>query len=359
MDDLARRARHSKISTALARLDDDSLRGLLDAESEARGWGYVQQIEIDGEPVFVKTIPLTDLEHDHPNSTRNHYRLPTYYQYGVGSAGFGAWRELATHAKTTTWVLDGVHGAFPPTYHVRIVPRAGLLAPPTSQSLDDYVRRWNSSQAVARYLTDRADGAYAALIFLEWLPTSIWDWLRAQPEDIERTVRDLCATVTFLREHGVVDFDAHFNNAMTDGERSYLLDFGLVLDSSFDLTLRERTFLERHRHYDYGGILFSIGSQLHSRYRSLAEADQTAVRARLGVADDPHSIRQGLVGGVERLGDLVHPALAEAVVRYREIIEFMDRFLSRLSANPRKDTRYDDDRLRRLLQAAGVIEGPL
>lgn len=358
MDDHTRRARHSKISTALARLGDDALRGLLDGESEARGWGYVQKIEIDGDPVFVKAIPLTDLEHDHPNSTRNHYRLPTYYQYGVGSAGFGAWRELAAHAKTTTWVLDGVHGAFPLTYHVRIVPRAGLLAPSTSQGVDDYVRRWNSSQAVARYLADRADGAYAALIFLEWLPTSIWDWLTANPEDIERTVRELCDTATFLRERGIVHFDAHFNNAMTDGERCYLVDFGLVLDSSFDLTDRERTFLERHPHYDYGGILFSVGSQLNFWYRSLPEADQTAVRARLGVADDPHSIRQGLVGGVERLVDLVHPALAEAVVRYRKIIEFMDRFLSRLSANPRKDTPYDDDKLRRLLQAAGVIDGP-
>jgi hypothetical protein len=49
---------------------------------------------IDELPVFVKKIPLTDLELRTPKvgSTANIFNLPMYLQYGVGSKGFGAWR---------------------------------------------------------------------------------------------------------------------------------------------------------------------------------------------------------------------------------------------------------------------------
>jgi len=62
-------------------------------------------ISIEDTPVFVKKVPLTDLEQlpQHFMSTKNLFDLPLGYQYGVGSAGFGAWRELATHVMTTNW----------------------------------------------------------------------------------------------------------------------------------------------------------------------------------------------------------------------------------------------------------------
>ncbi len=57
-------------------------------------------------PIFVKQIPLTDLEKQPENfrSTANIFKLPLSYQYGIGSAGFGAWRELATHIMTTKFL---------------------------------------------------------------------------------------------------------------------------------------------------------------------------------------------------------------------------------------------------------------
>lgn len=72
------------------------------------------------EKVFVKRIPLTDLGHENPFSARNLYSLPTFYNYGVGSAGFGAFRELFAHAKTTNWVLAGEIETFPLLSHYRI-----------------------------------------------------------------------------------------------------------------------------------------------------------------------------------------------------------------------------------------------
>lgn len=43
------------------------------------------------------------------------------YQYGVGSTGFGAWRELAAHVMTTNWVITGQCPNFPIMYHWRIL----------------------------------------------------------------------------------------------------------------------------------------------------------------------------------------------------------------------------------------------
>ena len=50
---------------------------------------------IHGSPIFVKKVPLTDLERQPENvmSTANLFNLPLFYQYGVGSAGFCSWRE--------------------------------------------------------------------------------------------------------------------------------------------------------------------------------------------------------------------------------------------------------------------------
>ncbi len=69
-------------------------------------------------------MPLTDLEQlpQHFISTANLFNLPLGYQYGVGSAGFGAWRELATHIMTINWVITGECANFPTMYHWRILP---------------------------------------------------------------------------------------------------------------------------------------------------------------------------------------------------------------------------------------------
>ncbi|MGW6532858.1 hypothetical protein [Streptomyces venezuelae] len=74
--------------------------------------------------MFAKRIPVTDEETapDHVRSTANVFGLPAYCHHGVGSPGFGAWREVAAHTMTTNWVLEGEHHAFPLLYHWRLVP---------------------------------------------------------------------------------------------------------------------------------------------------------------------------------------------------------------------------------------------
>ncbi len=71
----------------------------------------------------MKKVPITDLELQAENymSTTNIFNLPMCCQYGIGSAGFESWRELAAHIMTTNWVITGQCPNFPMMYHWRIV----------------------------------------------------------------------------------------------------------------------------------------------------------------------------------------------------------------------------------------------
>jgi hypothetical protein len=356
MDLAARRAKYSKVSTALAHLDDVALGVLLGGRHTASSWGATQLVEVAGERVFVKLVPLTERELARSFSTRNHYQLPLYYQYGVNSAGFGAWREAVAHLETTNWVLEGATAAFPLAYHARVLrrpSRSRLVPSISSERLGEYVRYWNSSKNIGRFVMDRADGSHAVAVFLEQLPRNLAEWLAERPSDTERLYTQLCEAITFLRGRGVVHFDAHFENIMTDGSQVYVSDFGLVVDPRFDLAAKEREFLDRHSHYDYGAALCSIGPQLLRWYAALPEASQQSVRDRLGDGDT--HIR--LVTEVERLAGLVDPSLMAATVRFRDVIMFMYDFYTSLQANRRKNTPFDDAGLGDLLRSAGVLSG--
>lgn len=122
----ARLAGYGAVATELSLLSDHRLKELV-ASAVPLGSGIggrSAELEIAGRRVFVKRVPLTDIElrPEHVRSTANVFGLPTFYQYGAGSAGFGAWRELAAHTLTTHWVLGGAYAGFPLMYHWRVLP---------------------------------------------------------------------------------------------------------------------------------------------------------------------------------------------------------------------------------------------
>lgn len=53
-----------------------------------------------------------------------------------------------------------------------------------------------------------------------------------------------------MNARGLLHFDAHFQNILTDGRRLYFADYGLALSSQFDLSPSETSFFELHRTYD-------------------------------------------------------------------------------------------------------------
>lgn len=358
----ARREAYSRVSTAMAYLDDAELRSaVLGAGSTARGgWGASHPAEIAGWRVFVKRVPLTEVERSHMFSTRNRFRLPSYYNYGVGSAGFGVFRELAGHIKTTNWVLEGAIESFPLLYHSRVMVRGSRSADPRFQ-LDDYVRRWNGSKAVANYMKAREQAGHELWLVLEHFPYTVATWLPANQGAVDRVIDQLCGTITFLRSHGIVHFDAHTWNAVGDGEQLYVTDFGLVLDSQFDLTDRERAFLKKHSHYDYGQAVASIGLLVLGMFRSLEPRERDRLGNEYGLMPGaaPHQVLRRLLERLDALLDdgvlPLEAELAGTLMRYREVILFMTTFLSELERNPRKNTRYDDGALQRLLASAGLL----
>jgi hypothetical protein len=256
VDRRARLARHAAMSARLASLDDDRLTALLAAAPAGRAGiaGPSTTVTVDGVPVFAKQVPLTDLEREHPGSTANLFDLPTVYQYGLGSAGFGVARELAAHTMTTDWVLKNCFQGVPLLYHWRVLPHEPRPLDPGH--LDWLVTRWHGSPAVRARLGAIDAATASVVLFLEHVPYTVADWLAARLEGdgsgralafVERALHD---GVAVLNRQGLLHFDVHFGNVLTDGRRLYFADFGLAISSRFDLSPTEVDFFHWHAGYD-------------------------------------------------------------------------------------------------------------
>ncbi|WP_062206299.1 hypothetical protein [Streptomyces sp. NBRC 109706] len=260
----ARRAAHGAVSAALARRGDEELGALVDSAVPVRSGigGVTALLDVAGTPVFVKRLPLTDLERrpEHVRSTANLFGLPVFAHYGVGTVGtpgFGAWRELAVHAETTNWALSGDHEGFPLMYHWRVLPHSAPL-PDELADVERAVAYWGGGTEMRRRI-EALEGASASItLFLEYLPQNLHQWLgdriEAGEEATDRACamveRELAAGVSFMNRQGLLHFDGHFENILTDGRRLYFADYGLALSSRFELAGDEADFFERHRDYD-------------------------------------------------------------------------------------------------------------
>ncbi|MFE2431569.1 protein kinase family protein [Streptomyces sp. NPDC059373] len=261
----ARLAGYGTVSTQLSLLSDHRLGEIVAAATPLGSGigGRSAELDINGTRVFVKRIPLTDTELHPENvrSTANVFELPMFYQYGVGSAGFGAWRELAVHTMTTNWVLGGEYAGFPLMYHWRVLPDS----PPEGFTdvfggLEGAVAHWEGSPAVRDRLEAIGQSSCSLVVFLEHVPHTLAGWLAdhrktAVPEGGDgspfRWVEEaLMSGSAFMSSRGLVHFDAHFDNILTDGQQLYFADFGLALSARFDLSADESNFLSDHLAYD-------------------------------------------------------------------------------------------------------------
>jgi len=313
--------------------------------------------------VFVKRVPVTDTEHDNFFSTKNLYSLPTYYNYGVGSAGFGVFRELVAHIKTTNWVLAGQIETFPLMYHYRVIPFSGKRAEVDHERHKRYVEYWGGNENIGRYILDRSSANHELVLFLEFVPHVLRSWLPENPSRVHAVLDDLCATIDFLRKNEVIHFDAHFGNMLTDGERTYLTDFGLVLDKSYALAEDEKAFFKANTYYDYGEALSCPAAVLYRAYEGLPERDKRRLMGKCGIEEDAqaHELVPVILDNIED-SDVISmmkldKSYVTCVVKYRGIIALMHDFYSRLRRNNKKDTKFPHAKLRRLLNEAGVLSG--
>jgi hypothetical protein len=255
--------RYGTVASALALLDNERLGRLVDrAPATGAGiGGTTARVDVEGVPVFVKRVPLTDRERLPHNvmSTANLFGLPSFCQYGIGSPGFGAWRELAANTMTTHWVLSGQADAFPLMYHWRVLPGA---PPPAAEhaDLERVVAFLDGSPAVRERLDEVGRASASLVLFLEYLPENLHDWLARQVAAGPAAVLAACAlverclhpAVAGMNALGLLHFDAHFRNILTDGQRLYLGDLGLASSPRFDLSAPERDFVARNAGHDPG-----------------------------------------------------------------------------------------------------------
>ncbi|WP_436763457.1 serine/threonine protein phosphatase [Streptosporangium sp. V21-05] len=264
--------RYGEVASALALRGDRQLGEALErARVLGSGIGGTSALlSVGGVPVFAKRIPLTDPERraDNVMSTANLFGVPPFCQYGlveVAGPGFGAWRELAASVMTTNWVLAGRSAAFPLLYHWRVLPGA---PPPADEHADveAVVRYWDGSSAVRDRLHALAGASACIVLFQEFIPHTLDDWLAARLADGREAATAAAAMVesclltdvAFMNGQGLTHFDGHFGNILTDGERLYIADLGLATSPRFDLSEGEIEFLERHRTHDLGYALMRL-----------------------------------------------------------------------------------------------------
>ena len=272
---------------ALKALTDQSLIDNILTTERFQGWGDSCTIHINGKSVFVKLIPLTELERAHPDSTANLFNLPLYYQYGVGSAGFGANRELKSHQKTSQWVLSQENPNFPLLYHNRVLKLDKTDRKVfDEQAHQEYLKAWNNSPEIDAYIRGRHETPYYIALFLEHIPYVLGhgDWFANRTHRIKELNRTLQSTIQFLQQQDIRHFDLHFHNVITDGDDFYITDSGLTIDKSFDLSKAELEFFDNHPNYDFATYLTSTAWHLGYLYETADTRVQANIDQSIGTS---------------------------------------------------------------------------
>jgi hypothetical protein len=350
----SRRRTYFRLSSEISQIKSDDFPKLLEKKKGRAGWGTNHLVRIAGTKVFVKKVPLTRLEAERAFDTGNNYRLPLFYNYGVGSAGFGAFRELATHVKTTNWVLDGEIENFPLMYHYRIVPRIEPITPIDREKHRRYVERWSGSKAVDRYIRERAKSPYELVLFLEHLPHTFYPWFKTNTHKIETVSQKMDEVLGFLQKKGIIHFDVHLYNILCDGDVPYLTDFGLALDRGFVLSADEKAFYKKHSHYDFGEFIGSMGVFLELQYRELGKSRKALFSKRLGLneAMDLVSRQEVFLEKLDLLEELFgfDRRYFDYLEKNRDIIRLTNRFFADLHKDPRKRTVFQNAALKMYLK---------
>ncbi|MGI8679099.1 MAG: hypothetical protein ACR2LX_10505 [Jatrophihabitans sp.] len=299
----------------------------------------------------MKLVRITELERAAGSGcTANLFDLPTWYQYGVGegSAGFNAWREVATHQSASDWVLNRACANFPLLYHWRELPQPMSSEAATyTADTDRAVQFWGNSIAVETRLRALAESSTVVALFLEHVPFVLRRWLTdqltagsAQAETAVMLVdQQLFAAVAHMRSEGMSHFDAHFDNVLTDGHRIYLSDFGLATARRFQLTSAERRFVALARDHDLAYCAMALVNTIVG----------TLVRCEGPQERNDYVRRCGQAGRAAHLTG----RLADTIVRYAEIATVVNDFYWQLHGGDHT-AKYPADAIAIALEEARI-----
>lgn len=352
--------RYGDVSSALALHSDRQLADLIgSAEEYRRGIGGVSVLlDVVGVPVFAKRVPLTDLERhpDHVMSTANLFDMPLFCQYGLaefGTPGFGAWRELAASTLATNWVLTGRSAEFPLLYHWRVLPSAANVIEEHAD-VEKVVAYWQGSSGVRDRLHAMRDVSASIVLFLEFVPHNLDDWLAIQDAAGAEAVAAACTMVEsglfalaeVMAADGLVHFDTHFGNILTDGRRLHLTDFGLATSTRFDLSAPEATFLADNRSHDLAYMLTRLVNWLVTTECVGALPRNTPAGRRNAY------VRRCATGAVPAS---VLPEIADVIRRHAPIAAILNDFYWDFYGTSRL-TPYPAAEAERALRSYGIVD---
>jgi serine/threonine protein kinase len=345
-----RLARYADVSTNLAMLSNQRLRERVESASIlGTGIGGTSLLmQLEDTSIFVKIIPLTELEKRAENvmSTRNVFDLPPYCHYGIGSPPGGVWREVVAHTMTTNWVLAGQCEGFPLMYHWRVLPNMRM---PLSEELSDISRMvefWDS-EAVGNRIEASEQSVDSVVLFCEYIPHNLHDWMNEQVamgEDeansafamVESQVR---SAVSFMNSQGLLHFDAHFENILTDGRRIYITDFGLVTSSRFELSDSERAFFDLNKAHDECYVVTHLVNWVVAGFLGLMDRkDRIDFIRRCANGYDP----------TEEVGSVA----ADIINKYAPIATVINDFYTDLRVDS-KTTPFPVEEIQRVSEAIG------
>jgi hypothetical protein len=221
--------------------------------------------------------------------------------------------------------------------------------------LERTVAYWGGSPAVRERLDAVARASASLVLFLEYIPRNLHDWLAEQLAAGEEAVTSACAMVrqrlttdvAFLNGNGLLHFDAHFRNLLTDGHRLYLADLGLATSPWFDLTADESDFIARNADHDACYVMTQLVNWLVTNVAGVA------VPGPGGPVDRNAYVRR-CAAGAEPAGV---PAAAAAIIsRYAPVAAVMNDFYWKLFGESRA-TPYPAEETRRAM-AAGSAPAP-
>ncbi|WP_131781509.1 serine/threonine-protein kinase [Legionella gresilensis] len=240
--------------------EDELLERFLKIDSHLSSLSVNTLMQVSEQTVFIKAIYLSELECLPENyfSTTNFFQLPLYYQYGIGSLGFGAWRELSAQQIASNWVLSGQCNHFPLLYQWRTINiPSHTITSTILDKVEKEVSVWHKEPTICYRHLARHKGQQVLLLFLEYIPFTLHDWLLSIKKDallsttlLQEIDNSLTDILTFINKQGMQHFDAHFKNILTDGQQVYLSDFGLAISDHFKLSESEKVFFKRHQNYD-------------------------------------------------------------------------------------------------------------
>jgi hypothetical protein len=250
----ARRSRHDRVATTLAALRDDEVAALVrDAPIVGAGvGGGCSRADVDGVPVFIKRVPITDRELADPYTTSNLFDLPAAWQYGMyrlAGPGFGAWRELAANQSVTEGILAGETESFALLHHWRVLPGRPSVAA-EHLDIDVVVDQFRGNSAIRARFDALVTASASLALFFEDLPDELPRWLSDPIGRAAMVERQLFEVVAFLRHREILHLDGHFGNIRANDDQLYLVDFGLATSPRFDLSDAERDFARRNADHD-------------------------------------------------------------------------------------------------------------